>query len=181
MTSRPADARPPTGRPLPGEYADYAGADIAAVPGDDAIEALIRLGEQTPAFFRDHSLELERGFRYAPGKWTLKDVLGHLIDDERIFAYRLLCVARGEDAELPGFDEHQYAAHAGAEARPLEELLSEYSVVRTATVTLLQGLPHAAWTRRGRVNDYACSVRGLAFHIAGHELHHLRVVRERYL
>jgi hypothetical protein len=180
MTFRPAETRPATGRPRPGEYADYAAADIAAVPGDDAIEALLRLGEQTPAFFRAHSLDVEQGLNYAPGKWTLKDVLGHLIDDERIFAYRLLCVARGEEAELPGFDEHRYAAHAGAEVRSLEALLTEYGVVRTATVALLLGLPPEAWTRRGRVNGYACSVRGLAFHIAGHELHHLRVVRERY-
>lgn len=181
MTFPPADGHPPTGRPVPGEYADYAGADIAAVAGDDAIEALVRLGEETPALFRAHSQEAERGLRYAPGKWTLKEALGHLIDDERIYAYRLLCVARGEEAELPGFDENRYAAHAGAQQRPLEELLAEYGAVRAATVALLRGLPQEAWPRRGRVNGYECSVRGLAFHIAGHELHHLRVVRERYL
>lgn len=110
----------------------------------------------------------------------MKQVLGHLIDDERIFAYRLLCVARGEDAELPGFDEDRYAAHAEFERRPLEDLLADYGAVRAATLALLRGLPPSAWTRRGRVNGYACSVRGLAFHVAGHELHHLRVLRERY-
>ena len=169
-----------TGRPEPGEYAQYAMADIAAVPGDDAIEALVWLNEQTPASFRALAEAAERGLTYAPGKWTLKEVLGHLVDDERIFAYRLLCVARGEHAELPGFDEKRYAANAEFERRPLEQLIAEYSGVREATLLLLRGLPSAAWARRGRVNGYECSVRGLAFHIAGHELHHDRILRERY-
>jgi hypothetical protein len=170
-----------TGRPRPGEYADYATTDIAAVPGDDAIDALVWLNEHTPASFRALAEPAERGLTYAPGKWTLKEVLGHLIDDERIFTYRLLCVARGEDAELSGFDENRYTAHGEFERRPLEDLLAEYVGVRAATLLLLRGLPPEAWARRGRVNGYECSVRGLAFHIAGHELHHDRVLRERYL
>jgi hypothetical protein len=181
MSSFASDAHTRTGRPEPGEYADYAAGDIAAVPGDDAIDALVALSEQTPAFFRGLTGPAERGLTYAPGKWTLKEVLGHLVDDERIFAYRLLCVARGEDAELPGFDENRYAAHGEFERSSLERLLAEYAMVRAATLLLLQGLPAAAWARRGRVNGYACSVRGLAFHIAGHELHHERILRERYL
>jgi hypothetical protein len=170
-----------TGRPEPGEYADYASADIASVPGEDAIEALAQLSEQTTELFRTLAAPAERGFAYAPGKWGLKTVLGHLIDDERIFVYRLLCVARGEEAELPGFDEKRYATYGEFEERSLEGLLAEYSVVRSATLALLRGLPTAAWRRRGRVNGYECTVRGLAFHIAGHELHHHRIVRERYL
>jgi hypothetical protein len=176
-----AEPRPRTGRPLPGEYADYASADIAVVPGDDAIEALTQLAEQTPAFFRGLAEVADRGLTYAPGKWTLKEMLGHLVDDERIFAYRLLCVARGESGELPGFDENRYAAHGQFERRSLEDLLAEYAAARTASLALLRGLPAAAWARHGRVNGYGCSVRGLAFHIAGHELHHLRIVRERYV
>lgn len=176
-----AGPRTRTGRPGPGEYADYASADIAAVPEDDAIEALARLADQTTAFFRVLAEPAERGLTYAPGKWTLKELLGHLIDDERIFVYRLLCVARGEDRELPGFDENGYTAHGEFERRFLEGLLAEYAAVRAATLALLRALPPAAWARRGRVNGYECSVRGLAFHIAGHELHHHRVLRERYL
>ncbi len=114
--------RPRTGRPLPGEYADYASADIAAVPGDDAIDALGQLTEHTPAFFRTLATAAERGLTYSSGKWTLKCVLGHLVDDERIFAYRLLCVARGEDGELPGFDENRYAANGEFESRSLDDL-----------------------------------------------------------
>lgn len=177
----PAAARSRTGRPEPGEYADYASADIAAVPGDDAIEALVQLDRETPALFRSLAEPCNSGFRYAPGKWTLKEVLGHLADDERIFGYRLLCVARGDQTELPGFDEVGYAICAEFESRSLDSLLTEYAVVRAATLSLLGSLPAAAWLRRGRVNGYACSVRGLAFHIAGHELHHHRVLEERYL
>ena len=139
------------------------------------------LADVTPPLFRSLAQAAEQGVTYAPGKWTLKEVLGHLSDDERIFAYRLLCVARGEDLELPGFDENRYAACAESERRSMEDLLAEYETVRAATLALLLGLPHAAWTRKGRVNGYSCSVRGLAFHIAGHELHHHRIVRERYI
>jgi hypothetical protein len=177
----PADARRRTGRPAPDEYADYASGDIAAVPGDDATDALIELAAMTPALFRSLAPAAEQGLTYAPGKWTLKEVLGHLSDDERIFAYRVLCVARSEERELPGFDENRYAACAEFERRSLDDLLAEYAAVRAATLSLLLGLPPAAWVRRGRVNGYACSVRGLAFHIAGHELHHHRIVRERYV
>ena len=171
----------PTGRPEPGEYADYASTDIASVPGDDAIEVLARLQEQTTTLFRALGEPAERGFTYAPGKWPFKTVLGHLIDDERIFVYRLLCVARGEEGELRGFDEKLYARNGEFERRSLESLLAEYAAVRAATLALLRWVPSEAWHRRGRVNGYECSARGLAFHIAGHELHHHRVLRERYL
>ncbi len=108
MTSQ----RIPTGRPEAGEYADYADADIAAVPGDDAVAALTQLAEQTPALFESLRKVVERGLTYSPGKWTLKQVLGHLVDDERIFSYRVLCVARGEQNELPGFAEGPYVENA---------------------------------------------------------------------
>jgi uncharacterized damage-inducible protein DinB len=172
---------PATGRPEPGEYAEYASADIEAVQGDDAVEVLTRLADDTTALFEALADAADRGVTYAPGKWTLKEVLGHLIDDERIFAYRILCLARGERSELPGFDENLYAAHAESEQRTLDSLVTEYASVRSATLSLLRHLPSTAWARCGRVNGYACSVRGLAFHIAGHELHHHRIVRERYM
>ena len=170
-----------SGRPRPGEFAEYVAADIDAVPGDDAIEALATLGDATVELFRGLADPAERGLTYAAGKWTIKEVLGHLIDDERIFAYRLLCVARGEPLELPGFDENLYAAAGEFKHRTLDSLLTEYRSVREATLRLLENLPLKAWLRRGHVNGYDCSARGLAFHIAGHELHHHRVLRERYL
>lgn len=170
-----------TGRPLAGEYADYARSDIDRVPGDDAVEALRTVAAETLALLTPIDEAAAAGLTYAPGKWTLKEVLGHLADDERIFTYRALCLARGDPRDLPGFDEKLYVAGARFEQRPLAGLLAEYRAVRQATLELFTGLPAEAWPRRGIVNGYTASVRGLAFHIAGHELHHLRVLRERYL
>jgi uncharacterized damage-inducible protein DinB len=121
------------------------------------------------------------GFRYAPGKWTLKEILGHLIDDERIFAYRVLCIARGDARPLASFDENDYVAGANFEEQPLRDLLDDYALTRRATIALLRSLPDEAWSRRGNVAGYEATVRGLAWHIAGHELHHLATIRERYL
>ncbi len=110
----------------------------------------------------------------------MKEVIGHLIDDERIFAYRALCVARGDARPLPGFDENDYVAATGFESRPLAALTAEYRAVRAATLTLFEPMTAEEWQRRGSVNGYEASVRGLAFHMAGHELHHLRTLREKY-
>lgn len=170
-----------TGRPHPGEYAAYAQPDIDAVPGTDAVTVLEELGHQTHRLLAGLKDDEVRGVRYAPDKWTLKEVMGHVVDDERIFAYRLFCLARGETLPLPGFDENVYAAHSNAEARRWEDLLEEYRVVRAATLALLRSLPAEAWLRAGEVNGYRATPRGLAFHIAGHELHHRRMIRERYL
>lgn len=173
--------RAPTGRPQPGEYADYARADIDRVAGDDAIAALEAQLGATLALLTPLDDTAVAGLTYAPGKWTVKEVVGHLADDERIFAYRLLRVARGDQTPLPGFDEKLYAATAAAEDRPLAELLEEYTTVRRATLSLLRGLPSVAWTRRAVVNGYEATPRGLAFHIAGHELRHVAALREKYL
>ena len=170
-----------SGRPAPGEYADYAQVDIDAVEGDDAVAVLSVLAGETLALLQRLPEEQLAGVRYAPGKWTMKDLVAHLIDDERIFSYRVLCVARGETQPQPGFDENVYARCARAEERAWQDLLKEYSIVRAATLSLLRSLPADAWTRFGMVNGYFATARGLAFHIAGHELHHLRIVRERYL
>lgn len=166
-----------SGRPQRGEYADYAESDFDFIDGDDAVEALERSRHATVALFESGP----DAKPYAPGKWTLKEVLGHLIDDERIFAYRALCVARGEPRELPGFDEKLYVSTAGFEQRSIADLLREYKMVRESTIAFCRGLTSEQWMRRGIVNGYEASVRGLAFHIAAHEQHHLRIVRERYL
>ena len=171
----------PSGRPLRGEYAEYAQVDIDAVAGTDAAAVLMKLAVETHALLASFSEDQVRGLRYAPGKWTLKELLGHVIDDERIFAHRAFSLARGETAPLAGFDENVYAANAEAEGRRWADLLEEYRVVRAASVMLFRSLSPAAWRRQGKVNGYRATPRGLAFHIAGHELHHLRVVRERYL
>jgi DinB superfamily len=177
----PPASRAPSGRPDDDEFAAYAKPDIDLVVGDDAIAALTAQRRQTVLLVESLDEERVRGLTYSPGKWTLKEVLGHVADDERIYAYRALCIARGDAAPLPSFDEIRYVAAAGFETRSLVSLLGEYRAVRQATLALLGGLPAEAWRRRGVVSDYTTSVRGLAFHIAGHELRHIRSLREKYL
>ena len=170
-----------SGRPAAGEFADYAAGDIALVAGDDAVGALRTGARDVAALLKSVDERSIAGLAYAPGKWTFKEVIGHMIDDERIFAYRTLCVARREPLPLPGFDEKSYAAAAASERRSLDSLGAEYESVREATIALLEPLTEEEWLRKGIVNGYTASVRGLAFHIAGHELHHLRLLREKYL
>ena len=176
-----ATGRKASGRPLEGEYAAYAKVDIDRVQGDDAVGALTSQLRGTLALLGAIPEGAASHRPYAPGKWTLKEVVGHMTDDERIFTYRALCVARNDTAPLPGFDEKEYVAHASFEARPLADVLAEYESVRKATLSFAASLTPEEWLRYGTVNGYRASVRGLVFHLAGHELHHLAIVRERYL
>ena len=169
------------GRPLPGEYGSHAEADIARVAGDDAVAALLNQQAEVEALLTGLDERAIAGLRYAPGKWTVKEVIGHMLDDERIFAYRMLCIARGGSSPLESFDENVYVAGANFEDRPLGSFLEEYRLIRSSTVALLRSLTDEAWLRRGTVAGYTASVRGLAFHVAGHELHHLEILRTRYL
>lgn len=177
----PALPRNHSGRPHPGEYAAYAHADIAAIPEDDAVDALHASRDRVLAVVAPLTDARVAGVRYAPEKWTFKDLVGHLIDDERIYAYRALKLARGDDGALAAFDQVRYADAAASEARPLADLLEEYRSVRAASITLFAGLGPEAWARRGTLEGHDVTVRGLAFHIVGHEGHHLRVLRDRYL
>ena len=170
-----------SGRPEPGEYGVHAAGDIARVAGDDAVEALVEQFHDVKAFFGSMDVSRINGLSYAPGKWTVKQVIGHMIDDERIFAYRALCIARGDDRPLESFDENVYVAGANFEERTLPSFIDEYAVVRGATIALFKSLSPGAWLRRGIVAGYEASVRGLAFHIAGHELHHIAILKERYM
>jgi len=119
-------------------------------------------------------------YRYGPGKWSVKEVIGHLADSERIFAYRALRIARGDQTPLAGFDEQAYAPEMHAEARTLADVVDEWRDVRRATLSLFQGLPATAWTRRGSANGQPMSPRAAAWVIAGHTRHHAGVLRERY-
>lgn len=122
-------------------------------------------------------------YRYAPGKWTIKETLVHIIDDERIFAYRALAFARNETQHLPGFDQDEYARWSGANERALDSIFDEYDAVRGATIALFNGLPEAAFSRKGTGSSEKLqwTVGALAYHIAGHELHHLNLIKTRYL
>ena len=125
--------------------------------------------------------------RYAKEKWTIKEILVHLIDDERIFAYRALRYARNDSLPLHAFDQNNYAKYSGANERSLESIFDEYEAVRRATILLFQYLPEEAFTRRGSNIDASGNiinertVRSLAYHLAGHELRHIKIIKERYL
>lgn len=168
------------GRPAPEEYSSYFASYVARVPAGGIVGVLERQVAETRALLAGLSAE-EAEFAYAPGKWTIKEVVGHLCDSERVFAYRALRFARGDGAELAGFDDKEFVAAGGFGQRTLADLLDEFGVVRAATVSLLAGLPAEAWTRRGVANGEVASVRGLACIIAGHELHHRALLEERYL
>ena len=120
-------------------------------------------------------------FRYAEGKWSIREVLGHLVDTERIMGYRACCVARGETASLPGFDENAYVANASFDACPLSGLLEELQHVREGHLAFFRHLDGKAWARIGAANAHPISARALAYVMVGHPRHHLAVLRERYL
>lgn len=168
------------GRPEPNEYAPYASAYVDLIEGGDILRAFTLQQGNMLEFLRPLSEEVAQS-AYAPGKWTVKQVLGHITDTERIFTYRALCLARGETNPLPGFDQDEYIQAAHFNACSLASLLEEFRAVREATLALYWNLPAEAWHRRGTVNNYSATVRGLAFTSAGHELHHLKILRERYL
>lgn len=122
-----------------------------------------------------------QNYRYAEGKWTVKEVLGHLIDCERVFAYRALRIARNDQTPLPGFDENLFAAESGHARCDWAELIDEFTHVRKATILMLRHLPLEAWTRLGTSNDTPVSVRALVYVMIGHVTHHADILRERYL
>jgi uncharacterized damage-inducible protein DinB len=166
-------------KPQPGEYAASFEKYISLVPAGDVVALLEAQRLATVQLFSTRS-EREGNFRYAPGKWTVKDVLGHVTDSERIFAYRALRIARGDKTPLSGFEQDDYVRTGGFSERTLPDLAEEFGYVRSATVALLSSLDDEAWARRGVANDHEVSVRALAYAIAGHELHHRRILEERY-
>ena len=166
-------------RPGASEYAPYYEKYVSMIEGD-VLETLERQGAETAALLGGVS-EDAAASRYEPGKWSVKELVGHMIDGERIFAYRALRFARGDRTPLEGFDQDPYVAAANSDARTLRSLAEEFGHVRAATLALLRSLDPEAWARRGTASDAEVSVRALAYIIAGHEAHHVRVLRERYL
>ncbi|HEX3558805.1 MAG TPA: DinB family protein [Pyrinomonadaceae bacterium] len=167
-------------RPEANEYASYYEKYISLVPDAGVVETLERQNEETLALLGTVGEE-RAGFRYEPGKWSIKEVVGHLIDAERIFAYRALAFARGERQALPGMDQDEYMAGADFDARTLVSLAEEFAHVRRSNVLMLRGLSADAWSRRGVASDNEVTVRALAYIIAGHEAHHVQILRARYL
>ena len=175
----PAVVAPPIARPESSEHSPYHERYISLVPGNDILGTLDSQRRQTLILLSGRD-ESEGDFRYAPGKWSVKEVLGHVCDTERIFAYPALRIARGDSTPLPGFEQDDYIRNGPFAARQLPDLIEDYIAVRRATLTLFRNLDEAAWMHRGIVNNNEISVRALAYITAGHELHHRRILEEKY-
>jgi hypothetical protein len=167
-------------RPQATEYAAYYDRYISLVPDGDIVGTLNRQLEETLALIRGIP-EARGDFRYAEGKWSIKELIGHVIDCERVFTYRALRFGRGDTTALSGFEQDDFVRGADFNKRSLSDLAQEYEYVRRATILLFAGLHASAWDRRGTANDNEVSVRGLAFIVAGHERHHIEILRTRYL
>jgi len=167
-------------RPDPSEYAPFYAGYVAKVPEGDLVATLEgQSGEYFQAL--NPITDTKGNFAYAPGKWTIKELLLHVVDAERVFSYRAMRIARSDTTPLPGFDEKAWVPHSGANDRSVADLLGEFRAVRGATLAMLRHLPPDSVTRRGVASEREISVRALAWIIAGHAIHHLGILRERYL
>lgn len=167
------------GRPATDEIPPHYVAYIARVTESDPVATLAAQIDVTTALLRGVS-EADALKRYAPGKWSVKEVVGHLADTERIMAYRALRVARGDETPLPGFDENAYVPPARFDARPLADLVADLRTVRSASVSLFKSFDADAWRRRGTASGKAVSVRAIGYMIPGHERHHVEILKTRY-
>ena len=167
-------------RPAKTEYATYFGTYIDKVGDGDILDILARQIDQTVATLSQVS-EPDAEYRYAPGKWSLKEIVGHMSDTERIFVYRAVCFARGDQQPLPGFDENTYVTNASFDDRTLADHLAEFKAVRAASLFFLKGLNADELMRTGTANKNPYTVRAIPYILAGHEKHHMGVVKERYL
>ncbi len=165
-------------RPAASEHAPYYGNYISKVQGDDALATLEAQAREVEPLLRGIP-ESQATVLHAPYTWTLKQVIGHLIDAERIFAYRALRFARGDTQPLPGFDENAYVPEAKYERLSVKDLVDEFAAVRRATILLFRNLPDDCWTRQGVASGSPMSVRAAAYTIAGHVNHHMAIIRKR--
>jgi hypothetical protein len=179
-TAHPTSATSAFVRPASGEAAPYYDRYISLVPGNDILGALDDQRRQSLLFLSGLT-EAQGDLRYAPGKWSLTEVLGHMNDTERIMSYRALRISRADTTPIEGFEQDDYVRNNPLSRRPLEDLIEDYIAVRRATISLFRNLDEPAWNRRGTANNNEVTVRALAYIIAGHELHHRRIIEEKYL
>jgi hypothetical protein len=166
-------------RPAESEYAPYYQSYIGQVSESEILPALRSQLDDLDLLLGKVAPERET-YRYAEGKWSIREIAGHLIDGERVFGYRAFCIARGESQNLPGFEQDQYMLTAPYDRIELEGLLAEFRLVRLANIAMLRSLDEQSWSRAGTANDNQITVRALAFIMAGHVRHHMGVLRERY-
>ena len=165
-------------RPEEHEFAPFYAGYISLVPEDDILQVLADQVDEVR--FLAAAIPPEREtYRYAPGKWSIREVVGHITDGERVFGHRAFCIARGEQASLPAFDEQAYMKESNYGDRPLAGLVDDFAALRGVNLAFLGSLPPEAWRRRGTANGVSVTVRALAYMLAGHARHHLVVLRER--
>ncbi|MEH7095365.1 DinB family protein [Neobacillus vireti] len=167
-------------RPSVSEFPEYYLPYVNLVPDGDLLVTLKENLEKLVSLAEDLSEEAGQS-RYAPGKWSLKEVLGHITDTERIMSYRLLRVGRGDQTPLAGFNENDYIAASNFNILSVKQIIEDFTAVRKATITLVNNMPEEAWERIGVANNSDITTRALAYIIAGHALHHLNIINERYL
>jgi uncharacterized damage-inducible protein DinB len=165
-------------RPQTHEYPVWAETYIKLV-GDDVIEQLEKQSTEFPDFI--NSLIEKADYAYAPGKWTVKELIGHIIDSERVFVYRLMCFARGEQHALPGFEEDDYVATAHFSDRSLLSLSEEFALLRKSNLYLFKSLTEKELSRSGTASERQITVRAILFVTAGHIMHHVGIIKQRYL
>jgi uncharacterized damage-inducible protein DinB len=169
-----------TTRPQPNEAASYYSKYIDRVPGDDIVAVLARQSQETAEFLSSISEE-QSLHRYAADKWSMRELMGHVNDTERVFMYRAMWFARGFEDPLPSFDQEVGFKAADSDSVSWQSHLDEFRAIRAATVSFFQNLPEAGWSRSGVASDSPVTVRALAYIVAGHEAHHVAILRERYL
>ncbi len=167
--------------PSPNEYPLYAEMYMKLVRKDETLLKQLKDNLEITKEFVSSLTEDELNYRYSDDKWTIKEVLVHIVDDERIYAYRALAFARNDKTSLPGFEQDDYAKYSDTHNRKIENILEEYEAVRKSTIALFNGLSEEALKRIGTADGNEASVRALGYHIAGHELHHMNIIKERYL
>ncbi|WP_138431665.1 DinB family protein [Fodinibius saliphilus] len=165
--------------PAPNEYGEFYQRYIERVTESNVLQALINQGQKTYAFIQQLAPE-EAGYCYEEGKWSVKEVIGHLIDTERIMAYRALSISRGEEQSLPGYDQDEYVKNANFDSRSIQSLSTEYDALRNANISLFNSFDKEQTLRKGTANGVTVSVRALVYIIAGHEQHHHNILKERY-
>lgn len=167
-------------RPLASEYPEYYVPYVNLVTEGDLLPILQKNLEETITLFEGLS-EKDGQFRYAFGKWSLKEVLGHMADTERIMSYRLLRIGRGDQTPLAGFNENEFIAGSQFDELPIKNILEDFTATRHATLTLIQNMPEEAWAKKGFANGTEITTQAIAYIIAGHAIHHGKIISERYL
>lgn len=165
--------------PKEDEYGSFYEGYIKLVEPPNVIQTMIKQGQQVYALIRQLS-DKKAHFRYEEGKWSVKEIIGHLVDTERIMAYRALCISRGEEKPLPGYDHNDYVVNGQFDQRTLQSLSNEYDALRNANISMFSSYGEQQMQRTGTANDNPVSVRALAFIITGHEKHHLNVLEDKY-